>query len=73
MLRALLARYFEQMRGVESHGGSVEKFIGDAVMAVFGIAQASGPARDRGRGELRDFDAVARRFRQRHNWQAGDC
>ena len=37
-LRALLARYFEQMKGiVESHGGSVEKFIGDAVMAVFGV------------------------------------
>jgi len=40
-LRALLARYFERMRGiVESHGGTVEKFIGDAVMAVFGIPQA---------------------------------
>jgi class 3 adenylate cyclase len=37
-LRALLARYFERMRGiVEAHGGSVEKFIGDAVMAVFGV------------------------------------
>ena len=37
-LRALLARYFERMRGiVEGHGGSVEKFIGDAVMAVFGV------------------------------------
>src|SRR6201993_975771 len=40
-LRALLARYFERMKGiVESHGGSVEKFIGDAVMAVFGVAVA---------------------------------
>jgi class 3 adenylate cyclase len=37
-LRALLARYFEQMKAiVERHGGSVEKFIGDAVMAVFGV------------------------------------
>ncbi len=37
-LRALLARYFGRMKGiVESHGGTVEKFIGDAVMAVFGV------------------------------------
>ncbi len=37
-LRALLARYFERMQAiVERHGGSVEKFIGDAVMAVFGV------------------------------------
>jgi class 3 adenylate cyclase len=37
-LRALLARYFDRMKGiVEGHGGSVEKFIGDAVMAVFGV------------------------------------
>ncbi len=37
-LRALLARYFDRMREVvELHGGSVEKFIGDAVMAVFGV------------------------------------
>ena len=37
-LRALLARYYERMQAiVERHGGSVEKFIGDAVMAVFGV------------------------------------
>jgi class 3 adenylate cyclase/tetratricopeptide (TPR) repeat protein len=37
-LQALLAQYFGRMSGiVESHGGSVEKFIGDAVMAVFGV------------------------------------
>src|SRR5215207_5168621 len=37
-LRGLLARYFERMKGiVERYGGTVEKFIGDAVMAVFGI------------------------------------
>src|SRR5436309_2552296 len=39
-LRALLARYFQRMKTiVESHGGNVEKFIGDAVMAVFGVPQ----------------------------------
>ena len=38
VLRGVLNRYFEVMRGViEHHGGTVEKFIGDAVMAVFGI------------------------------------
>jgi len=40
-LQGLLARYFERMSGiVETHGGSVEKFIGDAVMAVFGVPVA---------------------------------
>ena len=37
-LRLILARYFERMKAiVEYHGGTVEKFIGDAVMAVFGV------------------------------------
>jgi class 3 adenylate cyclase/tetratricopeptide (TPR) repeat protein len=37
-LRAILVRYFERIRGiVEGHGGTVEKFVGDAVMAVFGV------------------------------------
>jgi class 3 adenylate cyclase len=41
VLRALLARYFERMKTiVEFHGGTVEKFIGDAVMAVFGVPAA---------------------------------
>jgi class 3 adenylate cyclase/tetratricopeptide (TPR) repeat protein/DNA-binding winged helix-turn-helix (wHTH) protein len=36
--RNLLGRYFDEMREVvERHGGMVEKYIGDAVMAVFGI------------------------------------
>jgi class 3 adenylate cyclase/tetratricopeptide (TPR) repeat protein len=37
-VRELLARYFERLsRIIEAHGGTVEKFVGDAVMAVFGI------------------------------------
>ena len=37
-LRVVMGRYFREMSTVlERHGGTVEKFIGDAVMAVFGI------------------------------------
>jgi class 3 adenylate cyclase/tetratricopeptide (TPR) repeat protein len=37
-LRRVMTRYFDAMREVlERHGGTVEKFIGDAVMAVFGV------------------------------------
>jgi class 3 adenylate cyclase len=37
-LRRVMSRYFETAKAiVERHGGTVEKFIGDAVMAVFGV------------------------------------
>ncbi len=37
-LRSLLDTFFSAMAGIiESWGGTVEKFIGDAVMAVFGV------------------------------------
>jgi tetratricopeptide (TPR) repeat protein len=37
-MRNALERYFDAMREiVEVHGGTVEKFVGDAVLAVFGI------------------------------------
>ncbi len=39
-VRELMFRYFHEMRSaVERHGGTVEKFIGDAVMAVFGVPE----------------------------------
>jgi class 3 adenylate cyclase len=41
VLRPLLERYFAAARGaIERHGGRVEKFIGDAVSAVFGLPVA---------------------------------
>ncbi|HXF56311.1 MAG TPA: adenylate/guanylate cyclase domain-containing protein, partial [Actinomycetota bacterium] len=40
-LREVLDLYFRAMRAVlERHGGTVEKYIGDAVMAVFGLPTA---------------------------------
>jgi class 3 adenylate cyclase/tetratricopeptide (TPR) repeat protein len=40
-LREVMGRYFAVMSAaIERHGGTVEKFIGDAVMAVFGLPQA---------------------------------
>ena len=40
-VRALLSGYHERVRReLERHGGTVEKFVGDAVMALFGAPQA---------------------------------
>jgi len=47
-VRALLTTYYTQVRGeLERHGGVVDKFIGDAVMAVFGapVAHEDDPER----------------------------
>jgi predicted ATPase/class 3 adenylate cyclase len=37
-MRRVMTRYFSEIQSiVERHGGTVEKYIGDAVMAVFGV------------------------------------
>ncbi|HJQ74123.1 MAG TPA: adenylate/guanylate cyclase domain-containing protein, partial [Gaiellaceae bacterium] len=38
--RGLMLSYFAEMRAIlEHHGGTVEKFVGDAVLAVFGVPE----------------------------------
>jgi class 3 adenylate cyclase len=38
--RGVMSRYFDVARAaVERHGGTVEKFVGDAVLAVFGVPE----------------------------------
>src|SRR5258708_23140045 len=61
-VRALLGRYYSIAREVvAAHGGTLEKFIGDAVMAVFGIPQAHGDDAERALvAALALRDAVAR-------------
>lgn len=47
-VRRLLTRYYAIAREVvDEHGGTIEKFIGDAVMAVFGLPTAHGDDADR--------------------------
>ncbi len=73
-VRALLGRLFAIARdAVEQHGGRVEKFIGDAIMAVFGLPvahdddavralSAAIDLRDRVRGDPTLADRIAIRL-----------
>ena len=60
-VRELLSRYFDVARGVvERYGGSIEKFIGDAVMAVWGAPAAREDDAERAvRAALEIVDAVS--------------
>jgi class 3 adenylate cyclase len=47
-VRAILTPYYERVRSVlESFGGKVEKFVGDAVMGIFGAPTAYGDDAER--------------------------
>ena len=60
-VREILSTYFDRMRAaVERHGGVVEKFIGDAVMAVWGAPVAHEDDAERAvRAGLAMVDGVA--------------
>ena len=60
-MRGLMDRYFETARNViERHGGAVEKFIGDAVMSVWGVPVTHEDDAERAvRAGLELVDAVA--------------
>ena len=60
-VRARLTPYHERVRDVlERHGGTVEKFVGDAVMAVFGAPVAHEDDAERAvRAGLRILEAIA--------------
>jgi class 3 adenylate cyclase len=61
VVRRSMARYFARMKGIaETHGGTVEKFIGDAVMVVFGVPQLHEDDAERAvRAALAMRDAIA--------------
>ena len=47
-VRALMSRYYQTAQTVVSdHGGTLEKFIGDAIMAVFGLPRVHGDDAER--------------------------
>src|SRR5436309_1024124 len=69
-MRAILAAYFNLMaEQIRRHGGTVEKYIGDAVMAVFGTPIAHEDDPDRAIRATLDMQAALARFNQRRQAQ----
>jgi predicted ATPase/class 3 adenylate cyclase len=69
-LRAILAGYFNLMaEQIRRHGGTVEKYIGDAVMAVFGEPIAHEDDPDRAIRAALDMQVALARFNQKRQAQ----
>src|SRR5207247_9493543 len=62
VVRRRVTRFFDQVsRCIETYGGTVEKFAGDAVMAAFGVPQAHEDSSERAvRAALEILDTVER-------------
>src|SRR6476661_4023912 len=60
VVRRRVTRFFDQVsRCIETYGGTVEKFAGDAVMAAFGVPQAHEDDSERAvRAALEILDSV---------------
>jgi class 3 adenylate cyclase len=79
-VRPLLGRYYEIAKGVVAeHGGTLEKFIGDAVMAVFGLPAAHGDDAERAvaaalalRDQVRADELLASRLAIRFGVSTGE-
>src|ERR1700730_9997560 len=79
-VRGLLGRYYEIAKDViAEHGGTLEKFIGDAVMAVFGLPSAHGDDAERAvaaalalRDRIRADDRLRERLAVRFGVSTGE-
>ena len=69
-MRAILTSYFNLMtEQIRKHGGTVEKYIGDAVMAVFGVPIAHEDDPDRAIRAALDMLAALARFNEQRQAQ----
>src|SRR5947209_12747380 len=73
-MRAILSGYFNLMtEQIRRHGGTVEKYIGDAVMAVFGMPVAHEDDPDRAIRAALDMQKALHDFNQRRQAQDAEA